>query len=110
MKPDEKVALACSNVTVAFGSVISLADVSIAFEPGLIHAVVGQKGAGRTTFARVAAGLVRPQPGEVSVGVEADRLRQRERGSRRRPGARASELRLAAKFHGGGGHGVRRRA
>jgi simple sugar transport system ATP-binding protein len=63
-------ALGCRNVTVSFGPVTALADVSIQFESGLIHAVVGQNGAGKTTFARVAAGLIRPQSGEVFVGAK----------------------------------------
>ena len=40
---------------------------SIAFERGAIHAVVGQNGAGKTTFARVAAGLVRPDAGSLHI-------------------------------------------
>ena len=50
-------ALECRDVTVKFGDVTALADVSVSFAPGRIHAVVGQNGAGKTTFARVAAGL-----------------------------------------------------
>ena len=60
-------ALACTNVSVDYGPVPALADVGIAFAPGLIHAVVGQNGAGKTTFARVAAGLVKPGSGTVSI-------------------------------------------
>nr|WP_245445059.1 ATP-binding cassette domain-containing protein [Mesorhizobium soli] len=33
----------------------------------MIHAVVGQNGAGKTTFARVLAGLVRPASGELEI-------------------------------------------
>lgn len=54
-------------MTVKFGDVTALADVSVAFPPGQIHAVVGQNGAGKTTFARVAAGLVQPTSGSVEV-------------------------------------------
>jgi len=61
-------ALECRGVTVLFGAVTALDDVGIGFEAGLIHAVVGQNGAGKTTFARVAAGLVRPQSGTTLVG------------------------------------------
>jgi simple sugar transport system ATP-binding protein len=60
-------ALACRNVTVRYGEVVALSDVSVAFAPGLIHAVVGQNGAGKTTFARVASGLVRPAEGTVEI-------------------------------------------
>jgi simple sugar transport system ATP-binding protein len=61
-------ALACEHVTVTYGDVVALHDVSVAFEPARIHAVVGQNGAGKTTFARVCAGIVRPTTGELTVG------------------------------------------
>ncbi len=45
----------------------AISGLSIEFAPDLIHAVVGQNGAGKTTFAHVAAGLVRPERGQVTV-------------------------------------------
>jgi ABC-type uncharacterized transport system ATPase subunit len=63
-------ALDCRNITVTYGDFVALSGVSVAFEPGLIHAVVGQNGAGKTTFARVAAGLVKPEPGEILMDGE----------------------------------------
>jgi general nucleoside transport system ATP-binding protein len=71
MSQNSAPALGCRDVTVAFGPVTALANVSLRFQVGLIHAVVGQNGAGKTTFARVAAGLLRPQSGEVLVNGEA---------------------------------------
>ncbi len=61
-------ALECDDVTVTYGDVVALHDVSVAFERGGIHAVVGQNGAGKTTFARVCAGLVRPSSGRLHMG------------------------------------------
>jgi ABC-type uncharacterized transport system ATPase subunit len=61
-------ALACVNVSVHFGEVAALRNVSLAFAPGRIHAVVGQNGAGKTTFARVCAGIIRPTAGELRTG------------------------------------------
>lgn len=55
----------CSDVSVAFGDFIALDRVSVSFEPGRIHALVGQNGAGKTTLARVVAGLVPATTGEV---------------------------------------------
>jgi simple sugar transport system ATP-binding protein len=57
----------CNDVTVRYGSIIALSDVGVVFERGKIHAVVGQNGAGKTTFARVLAGLVRPASGELKI-------------------------------------------
>ncbi len=60
-------ALACDDVTVTYGDVVALRGVSVAFGRQGIHAVVGQNGAGKTTFARVCAGLVRPSSGRLSI-------------------------------------------
>jgi ABC-type uncharacterized transport system ATPase subunit len=68
MPPDQIIALECRDVTVHYGEVAALAGVSVAFPPRMIHAVVGQNGAGKTTFARVAAGLVKPVAGTLSIG------------------------------------------
>ncbi len=60
-------ALIADAVTVRYGDVTALSKVCARFEPGRIHAVLGQNGAGKTTFARVAAGLVPPAEGLVAV-------------------------------------------
>ncbi|HEV7286784.1 MAG TPA: ATP-binding cassette domain-containing protein, partial [Kaistia sp.] len=57
----------CRDVTVRYGSIVALSEVGAVFERGKIHAVVGQNGAGKTTFARVLAGLVRPASGELKI-------------------------------------------
>jgi simple sugar transport system ATP-binding protein len=62
-------ALECRGVTVRYDNVVALRDVSIALEPGRIHAILGQNGAGKTTFARVLAGIVRPAEGSVLVAI-----------------------------------------
>ena len=61
-------ALACEDVTVTYGDVVALRNISVAFDRGRIHAVVGQIGAGKTTFARVCAGIVRPSSGQLTIG------------------------------------------
>jgi simple sugar transport system ATP-binding protein len=61
-------ALTAESVTVTYGDVVALRDVSVAFERARIHAVVGQNGAGKTTFARVCAGIVGPSSGRLTVG------------------------------------------
>ena len=60
-------ALDCRGIRVTYGEVTALDALSIAFPRGAIHAVVGQNGAGKTTFARVAAGLVRPDAGSLHI-------------------------------------------
>lgn len=60
-------ALVVQGLTVRFGDLAAVDDVGIAFPPGRIHAVVGQNGAGKTTFARAVMGLVRPTAGSVEL-------------------------------------------
>jgi ABC-type uncharacterized transport system ATPase subunit len=47
--------------------VLAVDDVSLAFEVGRIHAVVGENGAGKTTLLKIAAGLIAPDEGAVLV-------------------------------------------
>lgn len=61
-------AIECRGVSVTYGDVKALIDVSVGFAPRRIHAVVGQNGAGKTTFARVAAGIVQPVRGSLVIG------------------------------------------
>ena len=70
MTSDTVSALQCRDVSVNYGDVAALVGVSVAFAPNQIHAVVGQNGAGKTTFARVAAGIVKPQAGTLLIGGE----------------------------------------
>ncbi len=67
MPPETATALECRDVSVTYGDVAALVGVSVALAPRLIHAVVGQNGAGKTTFARVAAGIVKPASGAVVI-------------------------------------------
>lgn len=55
------------SVTKRYGHTTALADVSLAFEVGEVHALVGPNGAGKTTLFRVLLGLTRPDSGTVSV-------------------------------------------
>jgi ABC-type sugar transport system ATPase subunit len=53
------------HITRVFGSTRALDDVSIALEPGLIHALVGENGAGKSTLLKILAGAERADAGEV---------------------------------------------
>ncbi|MBK5289481.1 MAG: ABC transporter ATP-binding protein [Acidimicrobiia bacterium] len=57
--------LELKNVDAGYGPFRSLFDVSLAVSPGSVTALLGANGAGKTTVARVATGLVRPTAGEV---------------------------------------------
>ena len=60
------------SVDAAYGPFRALFGVSLTVRPGTVTALLGANGAGKTTVARVATGLVRPTAGEMSF--EGDRI------------------------------------
>jgi ABC-type sugar transport system ATPase subunit len=67
-KRSAEAALACDGLTIRFGDFTALADVTLALAPHRIHAVCGQNGAGKTSFARACAGLIAPAAGTITIG------------------------------------------
>src|SRR5512132_3855576 len=55
------------NITKRFGEVLANDHVSIKVEPGTIHAIVGENGAGKSTAMRIAYGFYRADEGEILV-------------------------------------------
>ena len=53
-----------------YGRQRALVDVSLAFAPGEVTAVVGPNGAGKTTLLAILSTLVRPTSGTISLGDE----------------------------------------
>ncbi|MYJ86917.1 MAG: ATP-binding cassette domain-containing protein [Rhodobacteraceae bacterium] len=60
-------AISCRDVSVSFGEISALSDISVDLPLGGIHAVVGQNGAGKTTLARVITGIVKPDSGSLLI-------------------------------------------
>jgi ABC-type sugar transport system ATPase subunit len=58
------------NVNKFFGGVRALADVSVSFSAGEVVALVGDNGAGKTTFTKILAGVQKADSGEVFYGGE----------------------------------------
>jgi ABC-type sugar transport system ATPase subunit/ABC-type sugar transport system substrate-binding protein len=66
-------ALELRAITKRYGMATVLKDVSLSVDRGEIHAAVGENGAGKSTLLRIAAGLVRPDSGDVSIAGQAVR-------------------------------------
>lgn len=57
--------LESKEVTKNYGSRIAVNSVSLKLEPGMIYAMLGPNGSGKTTWMKMAAGLVKPSMGEM---------------------------------------------
>jgi ABC-2 type transport system ATP-binding protein len=70
-------ALEISGVAKSFGGARAVAEVSLAVQAGEVLGLLGPNGAGKSTTLRMAAGLIRPSRGRVSIGghdLGSDRL------------------------------------
>jgi len=72
--------LGVEGVTLTFGGVQALDDVSLEVRQGDIHAIIGPNGAGKTSLLNCVSGLYRPQTGRIvlhSAEGEHDLVRER---------------------------------
>ena len=53
------------EVTKKYGSKTAVNQVSLQLEPGLVYAMLGPNGSGKTTWMKMVAGLVKPTNGEI---------------------------------------------
>jgi branched-chain amino acid transport system ATP-binding protein len=59
--------LTTSGVSLSFGGISALADVSLTVDRRSIHAVIGPNGAGKTSLLNVLSGFYAPAAGEISL-------------------------------------------
>jgi len=57
--------LKVNNISKNFGSVVALNKVSFTLRRGEIHALMGENGAGKSTFIKILTGVLQPDDGEI---------------------------------------------
>lgn len=62
--------LVVEHLSVGFGGVRAIDDVSLAVAPGLVFSIIGPNGAGKTTLFNVISGLYQPERGRVRLAGE----------------------------------------
>ena len=55
--------LELKNITKTYPSVVALNNVSVTFQQGEVHAVMGENGAGKSTMIKIISGAINPDPG-----------------------------------------------
>ncbi|HVU64171.1 MAG TPA: sugar ABC transporter ATP-binding protein [Phycisphaerales bacterium] len=73
--------LRATNISKAFGPTRALDGVSVGFERGEIHALMGENGAGKSTLGKVIAGLHRQDEGTVEIAGDDGAMRTLRPGS-----------------------------
>ena len=64
----ETASVSVENLSLSFGELSVLEDVSLAIEPGEFVGFIGPNGAGKTTLLRLISGALEPDSGAVTIG------------------------------------------
>src|SRR5271167_1177378 len=70
MAPEMPAAVELRGLTKRFGSVVANDSVNLRIEPGTIHGVIGENGAGKSTAMKMLYGIFPPDAGEIIVHGE----------------------------------------
>ena len=87
-------AVEVDNISVRFGGIKALSEVSFTVVPGTIHAIIGPNGAGKSTMFNVLTGVYKAAEGQVRFGEHGSPdAAAPDRRHRRRPPSRTSPCR-----------------
>lgn len=68
MKHSVQSLLTASGLSKHFGGVQALKNAQFELQPGEAHALMGENGAGKSTFGKILAGVLRPDSGTLTLG------------------------------------------
>ena len=69
------VVLQMKHITKRYPGVVALNDVSVDFEKGQVHALLGENGAGKSTLIKVLSGAVENDEGQICIdGKEYEKM------------------------------------
>jgi branched-chain amino acid transport system ATP-binding protein len=66
----ETIALETAGLSINFGGIRAVSEVSLRLEQGARHALIGPNGAGKTTFINLLSGVLRPTAGRILLAGE----------------------------------------
>ena len=90
--PPSQPIISATNVVKQFGRFAALRGVNAEFEAGKFYGILGDNGAGKTTFLRALAGLVRPTRGRLTIFEKDPRAACRDIGYMAHPSLLYDEL------------------
>ena len=67
-RSDAAEALAVEGLSISFGGVVAVDQVSLRAEPGAVTSIIGPNGAGKTSVLNLVCGYFRPEGGSVRLG------------------------------------------
>ncbi|WP_367147014.1 ATP-binding cassette domain-containing protein [Paraburkholderia sp.] len=62
--------LRVEGISKHYGGVRALEDVQFSCRAGSIHALLGENGAGKSTFIKILSGVMQPDSGRIFLGEE----------------------------------------
>jgi ribose transport system ATP-binding protein len=68
-------ALVASDLRKQFGQTVALSGLALQISAGEVHAVLGENGAGKSTFVKLLSGLIEPDAGSIEVFGKPVRIR-----------------------------------
>jgi ABC-type multidrug transport system ATPase subunit len=89
---DANPVIVVNNVVKQFGRFAALRGVTVEFDSGRFHAILGDNGAGKTTLLRMLAGLTQPTRGEISIFGKTPRAACRDLGYMAHPSLLYDEM------------------